>query len=698
VWSTASLELADTPEGRLLALRALHRGPPVTVLPNTLSSEYNPLYLAFSPSGEWLATGFAKTLVWPRDGGDPIHIEAGPPYPLSFLADDLLVTAADSDHPRYWSMPDGVELRGVRPTPGWVRGARGNVFFTYSAADEHGLEWLHRWPLEGGSGWPIGGMEPWSWYLDDIDSTGTWLAYPRGKRVFVRSLDDWSQPPHVLGEHNSEITNVTFDPNGESVAALDSSGLVGIWPANGRSDRPAHTLQTRGLSLYNLCFDPNGTRIATHATVEGLPTASYWDLMALEGAAPITLMRSETGYANPFSLAWHPSGNWLVQATAHDVGFWPVARPQPVVLEHGGRVMDLIITPDGSWLVTVSSPGETQPGQVRAWPLKGQNGGTSRLLLEREDVFYMPHLAVDPGGQRVAVQADRSVVVLPLFGGSLRELSGKGWSAFSPDGRRLATAPPIGKEGGVPLKVWDLESEEARVVGEVRGRTIDLRFLDGNRLLWAGSDRPHHVVGEGGGEMVFDLAAGTRKVVSEDGSELLRTISPGGKFMLKVSAAESGSIECSRVDLESGETQHLGRLATHGDLSAKSAVASAKSPVAIDPSGKWVATGGYEDGIVRVGPVTGEEPHRLYGHKGAISKVAFSPDGRWIASCGYDNTARLWQMPDMTKPPFHTLPYDELMAKLRSLTNLRAVPDEESPTGWSLEVGPFPGWERVPEW
>jgi hypothetical protein len=38
------------------------------------------------------------------------------------------------------------------------------------------------------------------------------------------------------------------------------------------------------------------------------------------------------------------------------------------------------------------------------------------------------------------------------------------------------------------------------------------------------------------------------------------------------------------------------------------------------------------------------------------------------------------------------------MAKLETLTNLRVVRDEESSTGWKVEVGPFPGWETVPEW
>jgi hypothetical protein len=53
--------------------------------------------------------------------------------------------------------------------------------------------------------------------------------------------------------------------------------------------------------------------------------------------------------------------------------------------------------------------------------------------------------------------------------------------------------------------------------------------------------------------------------------------------------------------------------------------------------------------------------------------------------------------PDLSKPPLYTLPYDELLAKLRSLTNLRAVPDPAANTGWKVEIGPFPGWANVPQ-
>jgi hypothetical protein len=55
-------------------------------------------------------------------------------------------------------------------------------------------------------------------------------------------------------------------------------------------------------------------------------------------------------------------------------------------------------------------------------------------------------------------------------------------------------------------------------------------------------------------------------------------------------------------------------------------------------------------------------------------------------------------MPDLSKPPLHTLPHDKLMVKLHSFTNLEVVEDDASSTGYRLEVGQFPGWRDVPTW
>jgi len=117
----------------------------------------------------------------------------------------------------------------------------------------------------------------------------------------------------------------------------------------------------------------------------------------------------------------------------------------------------------------------------------------------------------------------------------------------------------------------------------------------------------------------------------------------------------------------------------------------------IDGSGTVLATCD-DHGIIQVGRVLGETPHLLLGHEGAVTDLAISPNGRWIASRGEDHTLRLWPVPDLDQPPLHTLPHDDLIAKLQSLTNLRAVRDPESSTGWSIELGPFPGWKELPTW
>jgi hypothetical protein len=112
----------------------------------------------------------------------------------------------------------------------------------------------------------------------------------------------------------------------------------------------------------------------------------------------------------------------------------------------------------------------------------------------------------------------------------------------------------------------------------------------------------------------------------------------------------------------------------------------------------WIS--GDPDGSVWVGRMDGGDAHLLCGHtKGLLSEPTISPDLRWIASTGVEDLSfTLWPMPDLSKPPLHTLPHDELIAKLKTLTNLRAVRDKESSTGWKIEVGPFPGWETVPTW
>lgn len=231
------------------------------------------------------------------------------------------------------------------------------------------------------------------------------------------------------------------------------------------------------------------------------------------------------------------------------------------------------------------------------------------------------------------------------------------------------------------IRVWDLDSGEVRVLGPAaegldgpQGRIAGLAFLPDGSLLSSGD----------GGLRRWSLATGSHEVVAPS-FELgdLAVFPEGARVAHVVGTRASRSLAVT--DLATKATTVL---RSHGDR---------VRGMAVDPTGTVVATTD-DDGIVRVGPVSGEEPHLLVGHRGRARPVTFSPDGRWIASGGDDRSIRLWPMPDLAKPPLHSLPYQELLAKLKSLTNVRVIEDAASPTGYKLDVGPFPGWAEAPEW
>ncbi len=237
------------------------------------------------------------------------------------------------------------------------------------------------------------------------------------------------------------------------------------------------------------------------------------------------------------------------------------------------------------------------------------------------------------------------------------------------------------------LKAWDLQSGDewtyslARVTDSSWYGCESLVFAPDGSLLIGGAGGVRRLVlpdspdGTISGETIF-AADRTRAALSRDGRKLL---------IMATRVPQSNSFE-ELVLLDLG-TRAFRRITTHGQRLFSAA---------FDPAGKIIVTSDH-DGVVRVGPVTGEEPHLLLGHAVPVENVAVSADGRWIASAGLSEIY-LWPMPDVGKPPFHTLAHADLMGRLDALTNLRVVPDPSASTGWKLDVGPFQGWNDVPTW
>jgi WD40 repeat protein len=237
------------------------------------------------------------------------------------------------------------------------------------------------------------------------------------------------------------------------------------------------------------------------------------------------------------------------------------------------------------------------------------------------------------------------------------------------------------------LRVFDLLSG--------RSRSFSLAHLISDPSWWGfwtlrfAPDGSLYAGGQGGIRQLVLPAEENGTILSETvyaaGNAQL-DLSPDGRRLLLIASRAPGPEAWEELSVFDLATRTSRRITTHGHRFRSAMFA---------PAGDVIVTGDAE-GTIRVGPATGEAPHLLIGHGGPVQAVAASADGRWIASASED--VRLWPMPDVTKPPLHTLPYAELLAKLDALTNLRVVRDASSSTGYKLDVGPFPGWKDVPTW
>jgi len=677
-----SLELSDTHEARLFALRSLQQGPTALTIPNPPGLEKGRGWahrVHFSPDWNWLAIGGYDWLhIQAQNGGAPFLLRQYPTVGFqgaipAFSPSGEHLAATKSGETRFWSVPDFEEIGGAKNEEG-----PSGLFATddgfYSVTRIGNERLFRRWSSDGKESQIVGRMQAFTAAFD-IDHKGSNLAYGTGHRILIRSLDNWEQRPKLIGEHPADVRDVTFRTDGRQLATSDSTGEIRLWNSDSESKEPVRILDGGG--LRGLVLDDSGDLLAAFGRVGSTATVRLWNMRGPVDAEPTILKREDSLGILINGAAFDPSGRWLATGHAFSVALWPVGNRLPVTLTgHKGHVDAVAFTPDGKHLVSASSD-----GTVRLWSL--ESGDPSHVILVENLVF--PTLAMDPAGKFAVVTGRSSVFVVPLEGGSSRELEGFSSAAITlrvaldSEGRLVAAAPFRGPVEDKIIRIWDLESEDSWTLGPmesagdgVQGGFGSLAFLPDGRLLSDGVTGLH----------LWDVESGHLKTLSE--APAAPFTSCNREFVLRGERSDSGR-RLVRFDIERGVSDVL---SSHGNE---------PSFHAFDPSGRLAISTGA-DGVVRVGPVTGEDPHLIYAHEGLVRSAAVSPNGLWIASGGEDGRIRLWPMPDMSQPPLHALPHEDLLTRLRALTNVRVIEDETSSTGYRLDYAPFPGWETVPEW
>ena len=702
-YAIASLDRADSEAARRFAIEALWQGPTEFIF----GTEGAAPGVRFSPDGRWMAYGSHHSArIYSSEGGTSRVVASGERLPnVAFTSDSrrLLVRSQDAGSVRLFSLPEAHELGSLLLGPRQPWFVRGDQVLTFgnqgssAISDDSGKRAVLSLPLSGGrprdlGTWDTGGVTDF-----DVGADGSWLAEARKGTLALRRLDALGNTTTTpMGRGEKTVWASLSQPG---LATVDSQGReIHLWSVSRHQPRLERILHgTTSETIGGVSLDPIGRLVSADAKGERL-RLHLWDLAGPPGVEPLALRdRDAEGWI--MGRDFDPTGRWL--AVVHDKygTLWAIHDKRPRVLRgiKPPYFTAVAFSPDGHHLVSGSYGGE-----VWRWPLEARGGDRARLIYEENHWLGGWAPRFDPSSPFVVVSdISKGLLRIPLRGGPPTVLQVPHLQLYAPvfrsDGRFLAAAAgdPTSKDSS-QIRLWDRQrGTEGAVTLSADGdscapgrpeesRIFAVAFLPDGRLLTEGLT----------GLRVFDPASGVnsrlrpcrpRINISNDVTSL--AVTPDGRTtMVAYGSFDTGrTSELLAFDLE---TRAERRIASHGNQILTAA---------LDSSGQYIVTGS-SDGLVRVGPLSGGEPHLLYGHTALVTSVSVSPDGKWIASAGEDGTIRLWPMPDFGKPPLHTLPHDELVAKLRTLTNLRVVADPGSASGYKIEPGPFPGWAKVPEW
>jgi WD40 repeat protein len=383
--------------------------------------------------------------------------------------------------------------------------------------------------------------------LEGHDSTITQAVFRSdGKQIVSAALDqtvriwDLEKGSVALTLHEeAAVLCATFSPDGLRIASGSADQTVKIWQSSGNAIK---TLNWGKARINNVAYSPDGRHLAG-CFPEGV---AIWD--ALRGEPEQTFIIGARSASRYGRVAWSPDGKRI--AVGRKVWFLGKEarvreRELPAVIRNDlTRGIGTAFSPDVELLAaTVNSDGvgiwEMTFGQRLEGPRKVPSrplcvafsadskrlaigsGGESRFLplvqiwdlttgqvsLSLEGyILSAYYLAFSPNGKWLAVggghnwyrhrRSPGQVQVWDITNVkqvyNLREHAGSVWSlAFSPDGRRLASASGI-MDGKTPgeVKIWDMQTDQELCTLQGHARDVyGVSFSpDGRRLATASGD------------------------------------------------------------------------------------------------------------------------------------------------------------------------------------------------------------------
>jgi eukaryotic-like serine/threonine-protein kinase len=349
--------------------------------------------------------------------------------------------------------------------------------------------------------------------------------HPDGKRLAVAGsgiVEVWDikavRKLQELKGHNRWVYCLAYSPDGKWLATGGWDNTVKIRDA--ASGVESLTIFAHEGYVLDLAFSPDSRNLVTTSEDRSV---RLWEIPA---GRRVSTFRGHADFVQ--AVAFRPNGREIGTGSVDgSIRFWDLQTSRPVVVQHTGWVSRLAVRRDGLRVIS-----ETGLRGTDALPTKGWNLATGEIDAtlagirfeslpadyvrgplgwdERVQSGHFDVIVMSPDGKLAAQTADlagtgaasrskdyaySSVVVRELQTGRvLHTLTGHSADvtslAFSPDGRRLATA-----SFDRTMKLWDMQTgqEVFTLIGHTAGVVAFAFSPDGNQIVSGGIDHTARV-------------------------------------------------------------------------------------------------------------------------------------------------------------------------------------------------------------